>query len=379
VYLLSASNAKALEVTHLSWAKSKYFPRIKVNYENATLSINERNFYNFFINNIAPSEYFENLIIGKPTKLRSTLRALVTLFPDSFQLIKISVDIKKLGVKSVPQAVIDQFNILTGRLNQNEAIVKSEAKSIIKRLNKVFDYDGFIRKRKINPPKELNKLNWSGYQLAFHLKVRICPYCNRQFTTTLKLNKEGYARPQLDHFYPKSKYPYFAISLYNLIPSCSICNASFKGDIDTLSDDKKDSLYLHPYEKEVHDKVKFKLKLTKGHRLNKCFEKVTPDSFDIQVTGLSSCTKSRKSFELYKIKELYNLHKEEVADAVNKMVIYNDSALEQLAKNLGRKSDEVTKVATSLRGRLMHTIITDEPSKRVLGKLINDVIDDEFC
>jgi len=32
-------------------------------------------------------------------------------------------------------------------------------------------------------------------------------------------------RPALDHFYPKEKYPWFAISLYNLVPICETCNS----------------------------------------------------------------------------------------------------------------------------------------------------------
>ncbi|MDG2671899.1 hypothetical protein P7M07_02700 [Vibrio parahaemolyticus] len=36
----------------------------------------------------------------------------------------------------------------------------------------------------------------------------------------------------LDHFYLKSKYPYFSLSFFNLIPCCSSCNSSVRGDID---------------------------------------------------------------------------------------------------------------------------------------------------
>lgn len=69
-----------------------------------------------------------------------------------------------------------------------------------------------------------------------------CPYCN---LTTLTLS--GYEEEscefdeicnlsrasQLDHFFVKSKYPIFCLSIYNLIPVCGTCNAQ-KGDVDFL-------------------------------------------------------------------------------------------------------------------------------------------------
>ena len=36
------------------------------------------------------------------------------------------------------------------------------------------------------------------------MEVPVCPYCNRLYITALKRKK---VRPQLDHFFPKSKYP----------------------------------------------------------------------------------------------------------------------------------------------------------------------------
>ena len=32
------------------------------------------------------------------------------------------------------------------------------------------------------------------------------------------------SKKQIDHFFPKRKYPFLALCYYNLIPSCDICN-----------------------------------------------------------------------------------------------------------------------------------------------------------
>lgn len=54
---------------------------------------------------------------------------------------------------------------------------------------------------------------------------KTCPYCNENYIT----NRAENTSHQLDHFYSKSKYPIFALSIYNLIPSCYACNHT-KGD-----------------------------------------------------------------------------------------------------------------------------------------------------
>ena len=50
-----------------------------------------------------------------------------------------------------------------------------------------------------------------GHQWAEKLGVTACPYCNRSYIFTVKKDaRNGKARPQYDHFFPKSKYPYEA-------------------------------------------------------------------------------------------------------------------------------------------------------------------------
>ena len=60
------------------------------------------------------------------------------------------------------------------------------------------------------------------------LCIKTCVYCNTQFAITTDENKAFY---QLDHCFPKSKYPYLCTSFFNLQPSCSSCN-QHKLDLD---------------------------------------------------------------------------------------------------------------------------------------------------
>lgn len=65
------------------------------------------------------------------------------------------------------------------------------------------------------------------YDVLDSLNISVCPYCNRQYIFGADNNRKVAA--QFDHFYSKSKYPYLALSFYNLIPCCPTCNKA-KGE-----------------------------------------------------------------------------------------------------------------------------------------------------
>lgn len=83
---------------------------------------------------------------------------------------------------------------------------------------------------------------FDGLKFVNDIGLQTCPYCNRAYIQSV--SKRGVVRPQIDHFFPKDKYPYLGVSFYNLIPSCSVCNGTtVKGNRDSY----KDNL-VSPYE-----------------------------------------------------------------------------------------------------------------------------------
>lgn len=93
----------------------------------------------------------------------------------------------------------------------------------------------------------------TAYWLQRQLEVRVCPYCNRMYTTTLL--GENKIRPDFDHFYPKSKYPYLAVNLFNLIPSCSICNKrkSDKAEVIHKKEKNENKSIIYPYDESFDE------------------------------------------------------------------------------------------------------------------------------
>lgn len=133
---------------------------------------------------------------------------------------------------------------------------------------------------------------------------------------------------QLDHFLPKSRYPYLSISLYNLIPVCSNCNLT-KG---TRGSSESDAL-LSPYEHSLHDYFKFEAPLPLPSEAQPEALKKFLNNRKIQTIGAkpriladqANEEKIERHLEVFKIKEIYKNHLEYVQELHTKAYIYNDS------------------------------------------------------
>ena len=89
-----------------------------------------------------------------------------------------------------------------------------------------------------------------------------CPYCNDNKLNIIELKRNSSLKTKLkayldlDHFYAKSKYPFFALSFFNLIPTCHDCNSIDKSDkLFTIE------THIHPYCESFDDVYKFKISL----------------------------------------------------------------------------------------------------------------------
>ena len=94
----------------------------------------------------------------------------------------------------------------------------------------------------------------NNIELSKALGLIVCPYCNRSFINNRGDRASG---RQFDHFFSKDETPYFALSLYNLVPCCSICNHT-KSTIE---------MEYCPFEQEngVYRKLEFLVKFPAGN------------------------------------------------------------------------------------------------------------------
>ncbi|WP_449402609.1 hypothetical protein [Exiguobacterium artemiae] len=143
---------------------------------------------------------------------------------------------------------------------------------------------------------------WNDYILILSSNVTICPYCNRQYISPF-VSDNGRVRADIDHFFAKRRYPYFSMSLYNLVPSCKQCNQSLKGSKELQFDG------LHPFENDLHTYFHFKL------------IQVLDDEIDIDIEvdkSISDTTNILEYIELFKLKHLYNYHSNQALDLLKK-------------------------------------------------------------
>lgn len=205
---------------------------------------------------------------------------------------------------------------------------------------------------------------FSGRKCAYNIlkiqKVKVCPYCNRQYIFTLDNHK---VRPQFDHYYPKSIYPYLALSIFNLIPSCSICNQA-KSSFDT-----HDCPILYPYEEEFGDEVRFRI-------ISDDIEYIhgKTDDFDLYLqVDVGDSEKEKKIKQQYKqlhLKELYDEHKDYVRDIAWNHYINSEDRIDEIMRVFPQMFSTREEAIAIV---YMNDVRKENLGKRPLAKLTRDI------
>lgn len=229
-----------------------------------------------------------------------------------------------------------------------------------------------MEKRKVQQYDE--KEGWGPYQLIMSLNLNSCPYCNRQYINSF-YSESGKTRADLDHFYPKDKYPYFALSFYNLIPSCLVCNRNIKRNQDFREK-------VHPYVEGFGDDYVFTLGIKK--RIESDVSEVydieflfgNSKNFDIKLKGTSFSDKkflerAINSSKSLKLEDLYKLHKDYIQEIIKKAYIYNETRINELFNEFGGSLFDTREELISLITG--NYIMLDDLHKRPFSKLVRDI------
>jgi len=216
-------------------------------------------------------------------------------------------------------------------------------------------------KKTKNKIEYLVEKKYHAYKFIEELNIRTCPYCNRNYISSVSKDKEDdkKTRPEIDHFYPKAIYPFLACSFYNLIPSCKTCN-HMKSDDDSFRDG-----LMNPYEMKK-DTFKFSYDLNSVDILNIEFsEKYShKDEKSINIIFDKKNETNEKYFELEK---LYNQeHRDIVIELLIKKSYYPKSYINELS-NFGFSQDEIYRYLFSNYNQ------DDDLHKRPLSKLVRDI------
>lgn len=210
-------------------------------------------------------------------------------------------------------------------------------------LKKIFNYKAFTDKKK----------SYDAYDLCAKSKSRTCPYCNQAFAFTVQ-DLNGSFRPTLDHFFSKDLYPHLALSLSNLIPSCSTCNSSLKNIKD---------FYLHPHLHPLFDDENVQFILTGKTNREKINILSDINEKDVEIDLLpTACKKTNLSIETFLIKKRYQYT---IFEAVS--FAKNIITLDEYSRNSQLKLTSEINISSAL------LFDTRNYSNSILGKLFHDI------
>lgn len=333
--------------------------------------------------------------------LKENYRELYEFLYDSGKVVKKKLRLLLAGPEKMPESfepsgggketMRDFFDNLPLR-----SLTKSEEDCKVKNCCKtIFNYKNFIAGQQ------------EAYWLLRRLDIRVCPYCNRMYTVTLPTKEElkseedfKTTRATFDHFYPKSHYPYLALNLFNLVPSCGVCNSN-------KSDSGQEILY--PYDEAFDKNVVFRLIPDLSEEAKEQEENVMGflqgenRNFHIKFMGNDGISllenapleyrlaaieddvyRSRviHSIRQFKLEETYKEHKAEITDILKKRYYFNEQYVlyalcplirEKLKGAGGLDEDQIKDIAMDML--FFSKLKEQEWEKRPLSKLVSDLLD----
>lgn len=261
---------------------------------------------------------------------------------------------------------IEERDIISNAIRGTVITNKEKLKKVnFKYSDMLFDEKGSIRLL-----KNVFQYDWLNdaprHTLITAMHIPVCPYCNRQYITSyLDANKEK-TTADLDHFYIKSQYPFLALSLYNFVPSCQICNSRFKGTTDFYSNP-----HVYPYRQGFGSKALFKIADP-----NLLMDETAWNRPDVVTLAYKNEDEDiRNSVETFCLQDIYQSHKDYVHEIVWKAKIYGEDQIKELLKSFPEIFENADDVKELVFGQYLDL---KDAYKRPLAKLTQDILKDVY-
>lgn len=206
-----------------------------------------------------------------------------------------------------------------------------------------------------NSSNSLIDSDYNGAKLVNNLKITVCPYCNRNYINNVTYANRGLKRTsQIDHFYCKEKYPYLAMSFYNLVPSCPACNHIKSNN----------RIFYSPYDSRFNasDLLSF------NFRINSIDFIHDHSQLDITITSLHK--RIRSNINILKLNSQYNIHRDVVLELFKKKLMYTETKLNEFSSDFNDLFIDTDEMKRTLFGNYLNE---EELDKRPLAKLMSDI------
>ncbi|WP_309613981.1 hypothetical protein [Flavobacterium sp.] len=214
------------------------------------------------------------------------------------------------------------------------------------------------------------------YDFNSYLKasgIKSCIYCNSQSTVvidykyynnkTKKKVRVQKAKLELDHYYPKSKYPFLCTSFYNLYPVCGNCNRSkSSNNINfNLYTDDPNKLDIFSFKIDDNSVLDYWLSLNKED-LKVYFQDINGD-----VKFLNDYNK------MFAIQGIYDTQKDIAEELVHKAKVYSSAYKSDLVDNFKALFPDKAILNRLIIGNYDKP---DEIHKRPMAKYVQDIARD---
>lgn len=243
----------------------------------------------------------------------------------------------------------------------------NELESIAKQIKRARPSTFSVDKVMLINMYERFRTSTSSKKLIEKINLKVCPYCNRNYIYNFKRKNSEETTAQLDHYFDKSKYPYLALSIYNLVPSCNVCNQR-KSAKDVLIEP-----IFNPYQDNLHNHISFKGNKIRSLEVlsSKKLDFFSEERMQITIESKTTNNKINEHIKTFNIEKLYEKHKDIVAELFKKRVIYSDeyidSLFEQYKGTIFKDKYELMRLITC------GNVNDNEIHKRPLSKLIKDI------
>lgn len=370
---------KILEEEHKKWYEEKIYLQL----QNAIRVLEEvvnnfsKNHYKITRKYIELLKYIEkkgsNFVIEKDYKLGLTKEEIL------------------LYIKNIKRPNSRSNSLLENELVSLEKKVKKSKKDELK-LKEMYSPYFLFNYEKLDAGTLEN--SWGRHRILRLMGSNVCPYCQRNYISPYeekeqlktKVKHHYKTTADLDHFIPKSVVPFLALSLYNFIPSCQICNSRMKLDKPTIDLLTFESIVINPLTESFDDYgVKFRLKDKSTTQLldtkNKSLEE-----FKIILDNKSKDKKIQEkvqnTIDMFKLDKIYeNNHSDYIIDMFEIIRNRPDSYLSSIVEIFtDKKYFDDEKLKKKMLDNLKEIVL--EPYKfkvekgEPLGKLTKDILEE---
>lgn len=213
---------------------------------------------------------------------------------------------------------------------------------------KIFIKEGYNKLKNTIKPKKMVNL----------LSLKTCPYCNINFIYGDGRKNYGV---ELDHIIPKSKWPIFAVSLANLVPSCGACNKA--------KSKKEKSSFKSPF--KINSFEDFKFTFIPDIEL-KALTEIKLEEIEKSIKSIEFIKEIKANNEFFSLRDRYQKHKDVVAEIIqkNRLINYYKGKMDSNVLGINFPSSE-----EEYRLTYCNYYPNDEEEflKRPLSKLIFDI------